>query len=65
MHIVTVNRGTAIPLAFDLQFAEMQDWALERCSSYIGTDMNPNSSWLIDFAFKEESDAMIFTLKWK
>lgn len=64
MHIVTINRETVMLARFDLRFAEMKGWAMERCPSYIGTDMNPTSSWLIDFAFGEESDAMIFGLKW-
>jgi len=64
MHIVTVNRETIIPAKFDLRFSEMQEWAMDRCASYIGSDMHPNNTRLIDFAFKEESDAMIFQLKW-
>ena len=65
MHIVTVDRKSVIPAKFNLQFTEMQEWALDRCSSYLGSDLSPNGNWLIDFAFKEESDATIFTLKWK
>ena len=64
MHIVTINRETVMLARFDLRFAEMKGWAMERCPSYIGTDMNPNPYWLIDFAFKQESDAMIFKLKY-
>jgi hypothetical protein len=64
MHIVTINRETILPAKFDLHFAEMQEWAIDSCASYIGSDINPNTYWLIDFAFKQESDAMIFKLKY-
>ena len=62
MHIVTVRRYN--PEKTHSLYSEMQTWAITHCASYIGDDIHPTSPHLVDFAFKKESDAMIFKLKY-
>lgn len=52
-------------------FSEIDSWAQEHCASYIGftvVDVQDvsGSMWdeIAEYEFREERDALVFTLKW-
>ena len=58
-----------VTLPYDLEWKALE-WAKEHCPSYITNTTHQNGYYTydqskIDYFFDNESDAMLFALKWK